>query len=136
MTINYEHLNTFCHRVIAADNTIRWAGIVNKNGIILAQQKRPELHLLLSDEENEDYAATAIARQKTRSKFEGKIGKMLYAFGSYEKLLRATIPIEGNYFLLVTIDVENREFDNIIMNQLLPLIEKDRSKFRSMDDSI
>ncbi len=136
MTINYEHLNTFCHKVIAVDNSIRWTGIVNKNGVILAQQKRPGLHLLLTDEENEDYAATAIARQKTRSKFEGKIGRMLYAFGSYEKLLRATIPIEANYFLLVTIDVENRDFDNIISNQLLPLIEKERGKFRMMDDSI
>jgi hypothetical protein len=136
MTINYEHLNAFCLQVIAADTSVRWAGIVNKNGIILAQQKRAGLQLLLTDEENEDYAGTAIARQKTRSKFEGKIGRMEYAFGSYEKLLRATIPIEGNYFLLITIDVENRGFDSIITKKLLPLIERDRSKFSVMDDSI
>src|SRR3712207_8730417 len=68
--------------------SIRWTGIVNKNGVILAQKTRKGARLLLSDEENEEYAATAIARQKTRGKFEPKIGKMVYSFGRYELLHR------------------------------------------------
>ena len=109
---------------------------MNKNGVIIAQQKRPGLHLLLTDEENEEYAATAIARQKTRGKFESKIGKMQYAFGRYEKLHRATIPVnEGNY-LLVTLDVEQKHFDNIIIDKIIPLIEKQRSRFATLNDSI
>lgn len=135
MPIDYEFLNSFCLEVIGADKSLRWAGVVNKNGVILAQQTRPGLQLLLSDEENEDYAAT-IARQKTRSKFEGKIGRIIYAFGRYERVHRATIPVDGDHFLLVTIDVENLEFDKVIMDHLVPLIEKNRSKFRVRDDSI
>src|SRR3712207_8662190 len=57
--------------------SIRWTGIVNKNGVILAQKTRKGARLLLSEEENEEYAATAIARQKTRGKFAPKIGKMV-----------------------------------------------------------
>jgi hypothetical protein len=136
MAIDYEFLNKFCQHAIDVDVSIRWAGIVNKNGVIIAQQKRRGLNLLLTEEENEDYAATAIARQKTRGKFETKIGRMHYAFGRYEKLHRATIPINQSAYLLVTIDVEQKGFDSLIMEEIIPLVDKHRTRFVTMDDSI
>lgn len=136
LAIDYEFLNSFCQHVIDADGSIRWAGIVNKNGVIIAQQKRPGLQLLLTEEENEEYAASAIARQKTRGKFENKIGKMQYAFGRYERLHRATIPINQGAYLLVTIDVEQKNFDRLIIEEVIPLIEKQRTRFVTMSDSI
>ena len=136
MAIDYEFLSSFCRNVIDIDRSIRWAGIVNKNGVILSQQRRPGVQLLLTEEENEEYAATAIARQRTRGKFEGKIGKMQYAFGRYEKLHRATIPINPGAYLLVTIDVDQKNFDGVIMDKILPLVEKHSTNFVAMSDSI
>ena len=136
MAIDYEFLNSFCSGVLAADRSVRWAGVVNKNGVIIAQQKRQGLNLLLSDEENEEYAATAIARQRTRGKFETKIGKMLYAFGRYKWLHRATIPINEDNYLLVTLDAEHKDFDGTILNKILPLVQKHRNRFATMGDSI
>jgi hypothetical protein len=100
----------------------------------LAQKARKGVELLLSEEENEEYAATAIARQKTRGKFEPKIGKMLYSFGRYELLHRATMPINENYYLLMTLDVEERNFDSIIIDEILPVITKSRSRFVTTDN--
>ena len=136
MGIDYELLNLFCKDVLAKDRSIRWVGIVNKNGVILAQKVRQGVHLLLSEEENEAYAASAIARQKTRGKFEPKIGKMVYAFGRYDRLLRATIPVNENYYLLVTFEVEEKNFDSIITEKLVPMIAESRSRFITMNDSI
>ncbi len=102
----------------------------------MAQKTRKGVELLLSDEENEEYAATAIARQKTRGKFEPKIGKMLYSFGRYELLHRATMPINENYYLLMTLDVEERNFDSIIIDEILPVITKSRSRFVTADDLV
>jgi hypothetical protein len=136
LAIDYELLNSFCEDAISKDGSIRWAGLVNKNGVILAQKVREGVKLLLTEEENEEYAASAIARQKTRGKFEPKIGKMVYAFGRYEKLLRATIPINENYYLLVTFDAEVKNFDSIITDKLVPLIAENRSRFITMNDSI
>ena len=102
----------------------------------MAQKARKGVKLLLSDEENEEYAATAIARQKTRGKFEPKIGKMLYSFGRYELLHRATMPINENYYLLMTLDVEERNFDSIIIDEILPVITKSRSRFVTTDDLV
>lgn len=102
----------------------------------MAQKTRKGVELLLSEEENEEYAATAIARQKTRGKFEPKIGKMLYSFGRYELLHRATMPINENYYLLMTLDVEERNFDSIIIDKILPVITKSRSRFVTTDDLV
>ncbi len=135
MATDYEFLHLFCSDVLATDKSVRWAGIVNKNGIIISQRTREGLKLILTEEENEEYAATAIARQKTRSKFESKIGRMYYALGRYEKLHRATIPISNNYYLLITIDVEEKEFDALIMDKVLSLIVEQRNQFMSADDS-
>jgi hypothetical protein len=102
----------------------------------LAQKARKGVELLLTEEENEEYAATAIARQKTRGKFEPKIGKMLYSFGRYELLHRATMPINENYYLLMTLDVEERNFDSIIIDEILPVITKSRSRFVTTEDLV
>jgi hypothetical protein len=134
LKIDYEFLNSLCEGALAKHSSIRWTGIANKNGVILAQKARKGVKLLLSDEENEEYAATAIARQKTRGKFEPKIGKMVYSFGRYELLHRATIPINENYYLLMTLDIEEKNFDSIIIGKILPLIMKNRSRFVTTDD--
>ena len=136
MKIDYELLNLICEEVIAKHRSIRWAAIVNKNGVILVQKARKEAKLLLSEEENEEYAATAIARQKTRGKFQPKIGRIIYSFGRYELLHRATIPINENFYLLISLEVEEKNFDSIIMDRILPVIIKSRNRFVTMDDSV
>lgn len=136
MKIDYELLNSICDDVLAKDSSIRWTGIVNKNGVILAQKSGKGVKLLLSDEENEEYAATAIARQKTRGKFEPKIGKMIYSYGRYELLHRATVPINENYYLLTTLDVEERNFDSIIIDKILPVVTRARSRLVTTEDSV
>jgi hypothetical protein len=135
LEIDYELLNSLCEDILAKHSSIRWTGIVNRNGVILAQKAREEVKLLLTEEENEEYAESAIARQKTRGKFEPKIGKMVYAFGRYERLHRATIPIDGNYYLLITLDVQEKNFDSIIIDSVVPAIAERRSRFTAMDGS-
>jgi hypothetical protein len=136
LKIDYELLNSVCDDVLAKHSSIRWTGVVNKNGVILAQNARKDAKLLLSDEENEEYAATAIARQKTRGKFEPKIGKMIYSFGRYELVHRATVPINENYYLLMTLDVEEKNFDSIIIDKILPVLTRTRSRLVTTEDFV
>jgi len=135
LKIDYELLDSLCEDVLAKHSSIRWTGVVNRNGVILTQKTREEVKLLLTEEENEEYAASAIARQKTRGKFEPKIGKMVYAFGRYERLHRATIPINENYYLLITLDVQEKNFDSIIIERIVPAIAERRSRFIAMEGS-
>ena len=129
MTINYEFFNSVCENILSEHNSISWVGIINKNGVIVTQCTRKGVKLLLTDEENEEYAASAIARQKTRGRFESKIGRLVYAYGRYERLHRATIPVNEDYYVLVTLDIEENNFDSIILRRIVPLLAENRIRF-------
>ncbi|HJT84379.1 MAG TPA: hypothetical protein VJ697_07840 [Nitrososphaeraceae archaeon] len=130
--IPYEFIYSFTTTVLDIDKSIRWVGITNKEGLIINEKYRKEVMSLLTEEENEDYASNAISRQRTRIQFEQKIGKLIYAFGKYEKLNRATIPIDTNYFLLLSMDSQDINFDKVIMNKIIPLINESRNQFISI----
>ena len=127
--IDYAFLYAFSKQLLSLDKSIRWMAITDKFGIILNSQYREGLKPLLTQEQNEEYASSTITRHKNRTRFESKTGKVIYAFGRYEKLNRVTIPINDNYFLLLTLDVEERNYDNIIMEKVISLIEKERHNF-------
>ncbi|HEX2407172.1 MAG TPA: hypothetical protein VHJ38_08175 [Nitrososphaeraceae archaeon] len=124
-------LYTFTKNKLDSHKSIRWVGITDQDGIIINEQYREGLKPLLSKEENQESAINTIIRQKTRTKFEPKIGKLTYAFGRYENLSRFIIPINENYYLLLNIDFEENNFDIIIMEKILPLVKEEKEKLRN-----
>ncbi|HET9805730.1 MAG: hypothetical protein ACM3VV_08375 [Deltaproteobacteria bacterium] len=129
---NEEHkkfLYTFTKNILNSHKSIRWVGITDQNGIIINEHYREGLKPVLTKEENQESAINTIIRQKTRTRFEPKIGKLTYALGRYENLTRSTIPINENYYLLLTIDFEENNFDKIVMEKIIPLIKKEKENF-------
>jgi hypothetical protein len=117
-------LTDFTNNILNLDKSIRWIGITNQNGIIINEKYREGLKLFLNKEENQESAINTITRHKTRSKFESKIGKLTYAFGRYENFSRFIIPLNEDYYLILTIDFNEKNFDKIIMDNLIPLIHE------------
>ena len=87
---NSKFLFTFTKNILDSDKSIRWVGVIDKNGIIINEQYREGLKPLLTKEENQESAINTIARHKTRTKFEPKIGKLTYTLGRYEIVSRST----------------------------------------------
>ena len=63
------------------------------------------------------------------------MGELTYTFRRYKKLSRCLIPINNNnnknenYYLLLTLDFDEYNFDKIIMEKIIPLIKKEKEKF-------
>jgi hypothetical protein len=129
MPVDYEFLYSFSEQLLRFEKSIRWIGIVNKYGVLLNVEYRDNLTPFMTEEENEEYAANAVKRYKTRLKFQTKIGMLNYAFGRYEKISRVTIPINQDYYLLLTLDADEKNYDNLIMNKINPFINKYKEKF-------
>ena len=126
---NTKFLYTFTKNILNSDRSIRWVGITDQDGNIINEQNRKGVKLLLTKEENQESAINTIIRQKTRTKFEPKIGKLSYAIGRYEKLSRSIIPINENYYMILTMDFEEYNFDKIIMDKIIPLIKEKKEEF-------
>ena len=128
--IDNEFLDAFSKQILYVDNSIRWIAIVNELGIILKSEYREGLlDPLMTQDENEEYAKNTVTRHKTRTRFELKMGKVVYVFGRYEKLIRATIPINDNYYLLITLDIREKNYDDVIMEKVIPIMQKEKTNF-------
>lgn len=127
--VPYEFIYSFTKTMMGIDNSIRWVCVTDKQGTLINERYREGIKLLMTEEENEEYASNAISRQRTRMKFEPKIGKLIYALGKYENVIRGTIPINEDYYLLLTIDREARDIDRIFMTKVIPMISELRNKF-------
>jgi hypothetical protein len=113
-----------CKQILELDKTIRFAGIASIQGKLIAQEYRSGLRSLLTKEESELSVIQSIIRMGTRKTLEEKVGKTIYAFALYEKVKRATIPLDNASILMISFNVEaNHEY--IILNKILPLIRKE-----------
>jgi hypothetical protein len=125
----------FCDKVVTLDKSIRFAGIADGDGHIVAIAERKGLKPLLNPEERAQYAITAATRQYTRLRWEYLLGKINYAMSNYAKLVRATIPIADEnsrlyYVLLLSFDRETGQgVHEIIMEKIIPLVRKNTNKF-------
>lgn len=115
-------LEGFVLNVLALDKSIRWVGVASSEGELLLVKRRKDLVPLMTHEENQEYTLSAISRHKSRVKFQEKIGKLLYALGKYEKLTRVVAPINDNFYLLITFDVEELNFDYLMVEKVIPFV--------------
>ena len=129
-----QFFQEFCNKLIAVDSSIRFIGIADGHGRLLATSERKGLKPLLNEEETAQYAITASTRQYTRIRWQPLLGKIDYTCSHYDKLLRATIPITDKdnhlcYLIIFTFDVETNNFHQIIMEKIIPMIRKNESQF-------
>ncbi|HJT46896.1 MAG TPA: hypothetical protein VJ729_01850 [Nitrososphaeraceae archaeon] len=112
-----ENLDSICKEIQQLDNSIRFAGIANNLGSLVATAYRNGLTPLTDKKETAHYAMQAVLRAAIREDFESKIGRLVYSIGKYERLIRATIPIpikvssskeddeSKSYYLLLSFDL-------------------------------
>jgi hypothetical protein len=120
--------------VITLDKSIRFAGIADEDGKLVATAERKGLKPILTPEERAQYAITAATRQYTRLRWEYLLGKINYAMSHYAKLIRATIPIADensrlSYVLLLSFEVDAENIHDVIMKKIIPLVRQNTSKF-------
>jgi hypothetical protein len=124
-----KFLYAFTQKVLNSDKSIRRVGITDQNGNIINERDREGLKPFLTIEETHQWAIRTITRHKTRFNLESKVGKLTYLFRRYTRMSRCLIPINENYYLIFTIDFDQYDFDKIIMEKIIPLINKEKEKF-------
>src|SRR5688500_10541412 len=131
---NTRFFSAFTQSILKLDKSIRWIGITDQNGIIINERDREGLKPLLTIEENHHFAVNTITRHKTRLKFEPKLGELTYTFRRYTKMSRCLIPINNEhnqyYYLILTMDFDQYDFDKIITEKIIPLITQEKEKFK------
>lgn len=117
--------NALCDKVVHMDSYIRYVGLADHLGVLLAKSYRAGLVPLSPLRETEKYTMQAI--QRTGAIQGGsKVGRLQYAIGKYENLVRATVPVvsEANnkFYLMLSFDLGSNPL-HILEEKLLPELE-------------
>jgi hypothetical protein len=127
---NKDFFETLSKEILELNSSLRWIAIADSEGHLLNISRREGLDPLMTREENQEYTLNAIARHKSRLKFEDKLGKLVYSLGKYEKLVRIVTPINNKYYVLLTIDVEEPHIDSIMRQQIIPKLKDNIHYFK------
>lgn len=129
-----SNFTRMCGEMLGLHKSIRFVGVANSLGTLLATGYREGLTPFMTKEETQHYAIQAVLRAAIREDFVSKLGRLRHSIGTYDRLIRATIPIikaddhEAKFFFLVSFDV-GTDAKHIIENELLPYIEKNKKIF-------
>jgi len=127
-----DYLESFCKGVLSKDHFIRFAGMSNHFGHLIATAYRESLVPLMTHEDTSRYAVQAAIRAATRETFETKIGELQFSISRYGRLVMATIPIKSSgknkFLLLLSFDVD-AEADSIINKKVLPYVIENKDYF-------
>ncbi len=119
--------------MLEKDHFVRFVGLSNHLGHMIATAYRDGLVPLMTQEETARYAVQAAIRAATRDSFESKVGELKFSISRYGRLVRATVPIKSSgknnkFLLLLSFDVD-AEADSILDKKILPYIAENKDYF-------
>lgn len=112
--------NEICNALLATSKAIRFAGILGRNGDLVAGGYNPNVEKLLTPEEAKMSFYYAAKRWETRRNMSHRIGNAKYSVTEYDKVKQISIPLSGTELLLISADTES-DFKEIIgsVNKIL-----------------
>jgi hypothetical protein len=124
-SIPYAYAKEICNQVLQLDKSIRFAGIANNMGTLIAYKLRKGIVPLLNEEDLRNNIMKTVLRMKTREDYESKLGDVIYTFAVYKRVKRATIPLDHPDLAVLTVSFDMAaDQDSIIMDKILPVLKQ------------
>jgi hypothetical protein len=122
---SYAYAKEICNQVLQLDKSIRFAGIGNNMGTLIAYKLRKGIVPMLNEEELQNSVMKTVLRMKTREDYESKLGDVIYTFALYRRVKRASIPLDHPDLAVLTVSFDMAaDQDSIIMDKILPALKQ------------
>ena len=91
--MDFEEL---CEKVFSLHDDIRYAGVINDGGSLLAGGMRKGLDSITEDQNDELYLAQTALRKSMRQRFDDTMGRARFAYVEREKISMLTFYMDKN----------------------------------------
>jgi hypothetical protein len=124
-SVPYAYAKQICNQVLELDISIRFVGIANNMGTLIAYKLRKGVVPLLDEGELQNSIMKTVLRMKTREDYESKLGDVIYTFALYKRVKRANIPLDHPDLAVLTMSFDMAaDQDSIIMDKILPVLKQ------------
>jgi len=112
--------NEICDKVKNLDLKIRFAGVINERGRLVAGGMKEEIAPLESEEDDEILFMELALRVKMRREFDRQLGKVKFSMSLREKALAMSFPIKTD--VLYVFSEKDADYKNL-PERIIKLIE-------------
>jgi hypothetical protein len=112
-------LEKLCDHIFAVDDSIRFAGVIDKMGTLVAGGMRKGITPLEPREDRRRLYLEFALRNAMRSDFDEEYGKTVYTMSEREKIKIASFPYSEN---LILISIEKKAQHDRIIGKVLRLL--------------
>lgn len=122
---SYAYAKEICNQILQLDKSIRFVGIGNNMGTLIAYKLRKGIVPMLNEEELQNSIMKTVLRMKTREDYESKLGDVIYTFALYKRVKKASIPLDHPNLAVLTLSFDMAAHqDTIIMDKILPVLKQ------------
>jgi hypothetical protein len=118
MSKHNNKLEKICNDIFALNPDIRFAGIVNKMGTLVAGGMRQSVKPMEDEVDSSKLYLESALRSEMRKDFDKEFGKTIYSFSEREKIKVASFPLHNDNLLRVSIEKQEQSHEKIIENIL------------------
>ena len=120
-----DNFQLLCDNVFSLSPSIRFAGVINKMGRLIAGGMRHGLESLENKDDSLKLFVQFALRSRLRKDYDYVFGKSIYNFTEREKIKLASFPLDDNLILRISMVKEEKNHDQIIQ-KILDSIQKFR----------
>jgi hypothetical protein len=118
-----DNFQLLCDNVFSLSPSIRFAGVINKMGRLIAGGMRHGLESLENKDDSLKLFVQFALRSRLRKDYDYVFGKSIYNFTEREKIKLASFPLDDNLILRISMVKEEKNHDQIIQ-KILEAIQK------------
>lgn len=94
--------DSICEKVLSLDSEIRFVGVINERGKLLAGGLREGLKSLEDPKDDEMLFTEVALRARMRKEFDNQLGKVRFAMSLRDKVIIMSFPIDTHDILYVS----------------------------------
>jgi hypothetical protein len=89
-----------CDRVFALNDDIRYAGVIDNSGALVAGGMREGINSIVSETDEELFLTQTALRKSMRERFDNSMGRARFAYVEREKVSVLTFYLDDNILLM------------------------------------
>ena len=92
----------FLEKILEADNDIRFAAVFDRFGTIKEKVLRDDTSLVMDEFDTQTMLREAASSWFNRKNLSNKLGKGHYSMTVYDNLVRITMPLNTDHFIIIS----------------------------------
>ena len=113
-----EAFEKLCNQIIALSPKIRFVGVINGMGDLVAGGMKEGLQPMENKESSSKLYIEFVLRSQMRKEQDAEFGRTIYSFSEREKIKFAVFPVHQNHLLMVSIEKRELNHEHIIQEIL------------------